>query len=177
MNKVGLWKITPTVTGTGASVASDGTVVVSSGGTNFQINGCFPADFVNFKVMVWDYRASAATALFMSMGSSRAGSSHAYGFVSVTTANVLSNFGTGGQDAFEFPMVTRTNRSTGGEITFIAPNLAQETTVTCQCTDADVPFRSMGGMHLADTAYTDLRVATLNTQTITSLNMAFYGYN
>lgn len=49
MNAVGLWKITPTVSGTGVTVASDGDVVLSAAPEPFIT--AFNADYRNYRIL------------------------------------------------------------------------------------------------------------------------------
>ena len=177
----GLQKITPTsVSGTGVSVASNGDVVISSGGTNFTVNGCFTSEFANYKIIVRNFQiSSGATALYAALGTSNTGTSHKFAGVYVSTSNTVTGLSNASASRFELPVVARgAGSSTGCEFTLIGPQLAQETTFLASGIDSDngALFRTYGGQHTGDTSFTSLYFSTNTSETISSCAISIYGY-
>lgn len=180
MNAVGLWKITPTsVSGTGATI-SNGDVVVTSGGTNFTVNGAFTSDFANYKIFVRNFQISgSATALYLALGTSNTGTAHKYAGIYVATTPSVAALGNAGTSRFELPAVARgAGSSVSCEITLIGPQIAQETLYNALGIDSDngALFRAYGGQHTADTSYTSAYFSTNTTETITACTVSIYGY-
>ena len=176
----GLQKIIPTsVSGTGASIASNGDVVVASGGNNFTVNGCFTSEFANYKLLVRDLRTSAGSALQLSMGTSASGTSHKYAGVYVNTSGAVAGIGNSGTSLWELAVIGRnTTTSVGCDTTLISPYLSTETTYTSIGVDSDngALFRSNSGMHTGDTSFTSLYFSLASTYTITSCTISIYGF-
>jgi hypothetical protein len=178
---VGLVKIVPSsVTGTGASVASNGDIVVTNGGTDFTVNGIFSALYQNYLFTVCDFRASGATGLFVSMGTSKSGTSHKFGGITISSGGAVTSDSSAGANAFSTGIVTRgVADSAGGEFKLYGPFLAVETSFTTSGSDSDNSGlgRFGGGRHMIDASYTAVIFSTFSTPTVTSCRVSVYGYN
>lgn len=178
--KTGLIKITPSsVSGTGASIASNGDVTVSSGGANFTVNGCFSSDYVNYKIIISDFRSSIAAAVRLALGTAAGTTEYRFSEINVSTAGVVGGSGNAGTSSFICPIVSRgTTDSAGGEITLFSPQQSIETSFICLATDSDTsgPYRQGAGRVLNNTAYTACYFL-LDTATFTSIRVSIYGYN
>ena len=181
MNAVGLWKITPTsVSGTGASIDANGDVVVSSGGANLTVNGVFSTDYKNYRILVSDFKASGASSIQLSMGTSATGTSHKWAAVFVSSAGVVNGTGSAGAAFFDCPIITRsTTDSAGGEIVLFSPFESIETSVVCSGSDSDNGsiMRQMSGRLINNTSYTACFFTLLGAVTFTSVRVSFYGFN
>lgn len=176
----GLQKIIPTsVSGTGASIDSTGNVVVSSGGTNFTINGCFTSEFSNYKFVVRDFKSSNSTALYCALGTSNTGSDHRYAGVYVNSGGSVAGIGTSAASRFELPCIGRgTTISTGCEFTLVGPYKTEETTFFGMGVDSDTGaiYRSNSGINLSNTSFSAVYFSTDQGYTITSCNVSIYAY-
>jgi hypothetical protein len=181
MNQIGLWKVTPTsVSGTGATIDSDGNVVVLGGGTNFTVNGAFSADFSSYKIIVQNFRLNAAGGLFMALGTSNTGTSHNTSELTVNSAGAITGAGTASASRFALPLVSRAgNTDVACEVTLVSPFQATETFISGTGTDTNTAglFRLYGGINLARTSFSALHFSTATTETISVAVVKIYGYN
>jgi hypothetical protein len=119
MNAVGLWKITPSsVSGTGATIAGNGDVVVSSGGTSVTIVDCFTSDYSNYKVIVSNIQLASTAGMTVQLRTASTTKTTGYywagylvnytaGFASAdsrgtNTSSWAGSIGTTGRVAFSF---------------------------------------------------------------------------
>ena len=181
MNQIGLWKITPTsVSGTGATIDSDGSVVVLGGGTNFTVNGAFSADYSSYKIIVSNFRLNTAGGLFMALGTSNTGTSHNTSELTVNAAGSIAGAGTATASRFNLPIVSRGGTTdTSCEVTLISPFQVAETFMSGTGTDTNTAgaFRLYGGINLARTSFSALHFSTQTTETISVAVVKIYGYN
>ena len=179
MNAVGLWKVTPTsVTGTGASIDSNGDVVVSSGGSNVTLNGVFSADFKNYKILASEFLCSAVSGLRLAMGTTITGTSHRSTQLVVPQSGVLSASGSD-SGYFVWPIVCRsTTDSAAGNCELYSPFLPIETSFVSIGTDSDITGvgRNAYGRLLNNTSYTACYVA-VDAGNINDLRLSVYGFN
>lgn len=177
---MGLVKVVPTsVSGTGASINSNNDVVVTSGGSNFTINGAFSSLYANYKVLIRGFRASAATDLFMSLGTSLTGTAHKFSGFYVSTGGTITGYGNTGATRFQLPTVGRSTTLDGHcEVTLFGPQIAAETGLTAFGVDQDngALGRSLWGYHTGDTSFTALYFTTSSTETISNITVSIYGY-
>lgn len=91
MNAVGLWKITPTVSGTGMSV-SNGEIVLSSV-TDGEIRSVFTSDFRHYR-FIWQLNASSTIGVNMRMlsGTSTVDSGSVYTYAAVGYVSDGTNY-------------------------------------------------------------------------------------
>jgi hypothetical protein len=181
MDSIGLWKITPTsVSGTGASL-SGSNVVVTSGGSNFTVNGAFNSNFRNYKVLISDFRVSAASYIYVALGTSNTGTAHSS--VELTLNASTNSSSVGGVTAstrWLLPIVARnTTDSVAGEVTIFTPAIAIETSFTALGVDSAAAglARWANGWNSANTAFTSLFFSTQTAETFTSCVVQIYGYN
>jgi hypothetical protein len=188
MNAVGMWKITPSsVSGTGATIAANGSVVVASGGTSVTLEGVFSADYENYEVIFSNWRGSAVGALQMQLrvgGSTSATGyyySTCYGAGNYSGTVNMTAVGAANQTTFLTDALcgTGAGSASGAKATLYQPNLASTTGFTGLCIDQRTSGNGrhgFSGFHSATTAYTGLVVsATLGN--FTSLTVSVYGYN
>jgi hypothetical protein len=185
MNAVGMWKITPTsVTGTGASIQSDGSVLVASGGTTFTILGAFPTDFQVFDVVINDYTLSGDAGCNFQLRTGVTTSNTGYYFGNVFGSGFYNGTGSSfsslaNQTSFDPRMISGTGGGGGGRITLYNVNLAKPTGVTVQATDPRVGGSAMfssSGYHSVATAY-DQIVFNVSGVNFTRARVSIYGYN
>jgi len=178
--KAGLWRLTPTsVSGTGASIVN-GNVVVSSGGTNFTVNGVFSSKFRAYKLIISDFRTSAPTDIKLALGTSNTGSDHRFaGFFVNTSGNYTGIAGSTGTTRIALPCVARTTVAGACEVTIVSPNLAGRTHVMSTGVDSDSGslLRTINGVVNNNTQYTSMFFSTDSTETITGCTIQIYGYN
>jgi hypothetical protein len=176
MNKVGLWKMIPTVTGTGGSVDSDGNVIISSGTTaGVVINDCFTDDFRNYRIIVSE--ATMSTSGFFTLRLSENGTPN-------TTANSYTRIGgiaTGGALTFSTETINNfffgsagTTASLNAVFDMTAPKIATPTHWNCNSFSSSAWFGTMG-RHNQSTAYDGLEI-DCNTGTM-NCRVSVYGYN
>lgn len=173
----GLVKIVPSsVSGTGATIASNGDVVVSGGTSSFVINGAFPTQFLNFKILVTNFIASTATGVYFRLGTV-VDSSYKYAGIYVNTSGTVTGYGNAAQQFFDAPIVWRSGHSASGEVTIQQPNVSKYTTfyATGSDTDNGSMYRASNGVHLVNTAYTTLTM--LAGANFTAITVSIYGYN
>jgi hypothetical protein len=141
MNQVGLWKITPTaVSGTGATIQSDGSVLVVSGGTTFTITNCFTTDFQVYQVIINDLTLSSITSVDFQLRTATTTSATGYytsnAFISAQYGGTTYS-GTSAANATTFGtrMISTTSGGGGGKITFFNPFLATSTGIMTEVFD------------------------------------------
>ena len=178
-NESGMIKITPTsVSGTGASIGTDGNVVVLSGGSNVTVNGIFSSLFRTYKIICTDCRATSATATFVALGTSNTGTAHAYAGFDVNVSGAITGTGNAGTTRWLLPMIPRnTTQSVACEFTVFTPFLEIESSYVAHGIDSATfgMARYYAGFHSGDTSFTSLFFSTSSTELFTSLNIAIYG--
>jgi hypothetical protein len=178
LNQVGLWRMTPTVSGTGVSI-SQGTITATAA-TSAVVSNCFSANYDFYRLIV-RYQTSGTQSLFMQL---RAGASDAatnynwsqvqgyLGFgvtVARSTAQTQMEIGAASNGAFW-------NAAT---LDILGPALAEPTTFTNHNTRNDnnyqVPANYLyDGNHSTATAYDSCRLFVAS-GTFTA-KFAIYGY-
>jgi hypothetical protein len=177
MNGIGMWKVTPTsVSGTGATISSTGSVIVASGANAVNIENCFTSDFSSYEVVISNMRVSTDSNVNWRFRS-------AAGLISTSTYYVGGSGG-GAYGAAVTQVLTNlivAPAATGGaKFTIVNPQIAEETGFYCFGTD----FRAAGnsgsilsGFENSNTSMTGLTVYCNNGgATITAATIAIYGY-
>jgi hypothetical protein len=186
--QAGMWKITPTsVSGTGATIAPDGSVLVASGGTSVTLEGVFSAKYQNYEVIFSNWRGSAVAVLNMQLRVG--GSTSATGYYYSTSFGTGFYTGTGNMQAVgnanatvistDALCNTSAGSASGARATFYQPNLAVHTGFTGFSIDARTGGNGrhgFSGFHNVATAYTGL-VVSGSSGNFTSLTVSVYGYN
>jgi hypothetical protein len=177
-DKIGLWRITPTsVSGTGATIVGSD-VVVSSGGTDFTINGIFSASYKSYKVIISNFTSVSATDLAISFGTAKTGTSHRWAQVICNTSGTVFGQGNAGANSMQFAVSRGSTTAVAANIEIISPFETIETSVTASSVDAgtDGIYRSTIGYHNEDVSITSLFVSTTGANFVTC-RVAIYGYN
>lgn len=182
----GLVQIVPTsVSGTGSTLSSKGTVSVSSGGSSVTIEGCFNSDFQDYEVIVSNWRGSAVAVMNLQLrvgGSTSAtgyylGYSYGPNFYSGT--GTMTAVGLSNQTLWSTDALCGTDTESGLKFTVYQPNLAKTTGLTGLNIDARTGGNArhgFSGWHNVATAYTSL-VLSCNSGNFTTLSVKIYGYN
>ena len=178
LNEIGMWRMTPTVSGTGVSIS--GGTITATAATSAVVNNCFTTDF-DFYRMIVRYQTSSTQPLFMCL---RTGATNAItnynwsqvqgylGFgvtVARSTAQTQMEIGSASNGAFW-------NAAT---IDILGPRLAEPTTFTNHNTRNDnnyqVPANYLyDGNHSTATAYESCNLFVAS-GTFTA-KFAIYGY-
>ena len=179
MNAVGLWRTTPTVSGTGVSI-SKGTITATAA-TTANVTNCFSSDY-DFYKMVIRYQTSTTNDLFMQLrnGAVNAITNYNYSYI-----QAYLGFGVTvvRQNAQTQGLVgTSTNGAfwSGATVDIMGPYLAEPTTYHSDNTRNDANYTNvanyiMDGNHTTATAYDGLRLFVAS-GTFTA-KFAIYGYN
>jgi hypothetical protein len=177
MNGIGMWKVRPTsVSGTGATINSTGSVIVASGANAVNIEGCFTSDFSSYEVVISNMRVSTDSNVNWRFRS-------ASGLVNTSSYYVGGSDGTayGAAVTQVLTNLIAAPAATGGaKLTIINPQLAEESGFYCLGTD----FRAAGnsgkmisGFENSNTSMTGITVYANNgAATITAATIAIYGY-
>ena len=182
--KTGLIKITPSaVSGTGASIQSDGSVLVATGGTTFTITDAFPTSFQVFQVVVNDMILSAdaginlqlRTATTTSITGYYYGAAYSQGFYVAGTNHEM------GVNANQLlpRMISGTGGGGGGTLMFYNVNLAKPTGYTYIAMDPRAGGAAVfggSGYHSVSTAYSSI-VFNSGGPNFTRCRVSIYGYN
>jgi hypothetical protein len=181
---VGLVKIVPSsVTGTGASVASDGSVLVVSGGTTFTITDCFNADYEIYEVLVNDLTLSTATGIDFQLRTATTTSTTGYytggAFISgIYGQTAFSGASTANGSTYGGRIISGTGGGGGAKITFFNPFLATPTGIMPESFDPRAGGASViqtAGYHSVAASYTSL--VFNSTANFTKCRVSVYGYN
>ena len=186
MNQIGLWKVTPTsVSGTGASIQSDGSVLVASGGNTFTITGCFNGDFEAYQIVITDMTLSTDSSIFLQLrtGSTTSATAYYYGWLigsafyngTGTTASSLTN-----QTVYDARILATTGGGGGGVINIFFPFLSKPTTFATVSSDARTGGAAVfgaSGFHNVSTSYTSLVFTNSPVANFTRCRVSIYGYN
>jgi hypothetical protein len=182
----GLVKITPSsVSGTGATIQSNGSVKVASGGIDVTISGIFSSSFENYEIVVSNWQADSVRALLFGLRNS--GGTSVTGYYTSTSYGVGFYNGTGNMVAVGTPnsasantdALTSSTTQSGAKWTFFQPFLAKTTGYTGFVIDARTSGNGrhgFSGFHNVATSYTDLVIGQ-SAGTITSMTVEIYGYN
>jgi hypothetical protein len=186
--QAGLWKITPTsVSGTGATIATNGSVLVASGGTSVTLEGVFSADYENYEVICSNWRGSAVATLQIQLRVGGLTSATGYYYSTSFGANnysgtvTMTAVGAANQTVFNTDALcgTGAGSASGAKVTLYQPNLASTTGFTGLAVDQRTSGNGrhgFTGFHSATTAYTGL-VISGSSGNFTSLTVSVYGYN
>lgn len=181
----GLVKITPTsVSGTGASIQTDGSVLVVSGGGTFTVENCFNSSFENYEIIISDMTLGTDSGTTMQLRNSGGTSTSGYyygfawgsGFYNGTgiSASSLAN-----QSAMDLRIIAAGAGGGGGRVLVTCPNLAKVTGFSATSFDPRVTGSAIfgaNGYHNSNTSYTSL-VFGAGATTFTRCRVNFYGYN
>jgi hypothetical protein len=183
---VGLMKITPSsVTGTGATIAGNGDVVVAAGGNSVTIENCFSASHQNYEVVFSNWRGTAVSVLNMQLrnvvGTSNTQYyvSYAFGAGNYSGTVNMTAVGVANQSVLATDALCGTTTESGLRCTFYQPQLAKTTSYTGLTVDARTGGNGrhgFSGFHNVATAYTSL-VVSCGTGNFTTLTVSIYGYN
>lgn len=183
MNAVGLWKITPSsVSGTGATIQSDGSVLVASGGTTFTITDAFNTDYQTFQVVINDLILASDAGINFQLRTATTTSTTGYYYGTSYGGGFYAgaaNSATGANAAnWDVRIISGSGGGGAAFITFYNPNLAKPTSITYTSVDARVngaPIYGGSGYHSVSTAYSSL--VFNSTPNFTRCRVSIYGYN
>jgi hypothetical protein len=157
MNAVGMWKIAPTVSGSGVTIDADKNIILTAA-TAAVMTDAFPADFYNFVVYLSDFSGTSSSNLQLQLYTTvaiatnyRSGgrfSTYAGSFGDV--ASITTHFGVGS--------VTSASDKTSAVCTIFNPNLAVITGYKSEVSNRDAWFAN-GGQNTNTTAYTNLSLS------------------
>jgi hypothetical protein len=177
MNQVGLWRMTPTVSGTGVAI-SQGTIT-ATGATSAVVNNCFSSNFDFYRMMI-RYQTSSSQALYMRLrtGASDADTNYNYSLVQGYLGFGVTVARTSG-GAFEVAQSTNGSFWSASVIDLMGPALAEPTTFTIHNTRTDANYAQSSnylydGNHSTATAYTSLNLFTFSGTF--NAKFAIYGY-
>lgn len=179
----GLVKIIPTVSGTGASVAANGTVTVASGGTSFTIINAFNADFEAYEVVISDLTLSTDTGINLQLRTATTTSTTGYYYMTqYGAANYngagLTTSSSANQANWDPNILAGAGGGGGAKMTLINPFLAKKTTISGIGTDARTTGNARGafsGFHDPATSYVSLVISS--PANFTRCRVAVYGWN
>jgi hypothetical protein len=129
MNAVGLWKITPTVSGTGMAIVND--EIIMTDVTDGEIRLVFNSDYRHYR-MIFQYNSSTTLGLNMRMlsGTSTVDSGSVYTYAAVGWVSNGTNYTDNGELQTSFPLGGGGSNDGGSAykiMDFIGPNLAGRT--------------------------------------------------
>jgi hypothetical protein len=177
MNQVGMWRMTPTVSGSGVAI-SEGTIT-ATGATSAIVNNCFSGDYDFYRMMI-RYQTSSSQALYMRLrtGGSDAQTNYNYSLVQGYLGFGVTVARTSG-GAFEVAQSTNGSFWSASVIDLMGPSVAEPTTFTIHNTRTDANYVQPAnylydGNHSTATAYESLNLfvfsGTFNAK------FAIYGY-
>lgn len=179
MNQIGMWKMLPTVSGSGVSIA-DGTITATAA-TEAIITNAFTTDFDFYRLMI-RYQTSTTNLLFMQL---RTGASNAATNYNYSEVQAYLGFGvTVARSAAQAQMQIGSNSNgafwQSSVIDIFGPRLAEPTTWNTNNTRNDANYGNIAnylynGNHSTATGYESCRIF-VSTGTFTA-KFAFYGYN
>jgi hypothetical protein len=176
---MGLIKITPTsVTGTGASIAANGDVVVISGSNSFVVNGIFNATYLSYRIMISEYTASTDAGIIVAMGSAIGGTSHNWAGPSFS-ATTMTQGGATATTNWDIGIVAGAGLTSGCAMDIYNPFTVSETSFNSLSVDSRGSFQGrirVGGVS-GNTSYTGMAFATNTGANFTSVRVSVYGYN
>lgn len=183
MNQIGLWKIVPTVSGTGATVDATGTVTVASGSTSFTIINAFNADFESYEIVLSDLTLSTDSGINLQLRTATTTSTTGYYYMTqFGAANYngagLTTTSAANQTVWDPNILAGTGGGGGAKITLINPFLAKKTTISAIGTDARATGNARGafsGFHDPATSYVSLVISS--PANFTRCRVSVYGYN
>jgi hypothetical protein len=179
----GLVKIIPTVSGTGASVDSTGTITVSSGTTSFTVIDAFNSNFEAYEIVVSDLTLSTDAGIAMQLRTSTTTSTTGYYYMASYGAAFYSGSGltttsSANQTSWDLFTLAGSGGGGGARFTLVNPFLSKKTTLSGGSTDA----RSTGnarmpitGFHDPSTSYTSFVLSSA--ANFTRCRVSVYGYN
>jgi len=175
---MGLVKITPTsVTGTGASIAANGDVVVTSGSNSFVVNGIFSATYFSYRIMISEYTSSFDAGIIVAMGSAIGGTSHNWAGPSFN-ASTMTQGGATSTTNWDIGIVASVGLTSGCAMDIYNPFTVSETTFNSLSVDSRGSFegRIRAGGVSGNTSYTGMAFATNTGANFTSVRVSVYGY-
>jgi hypothetical protein len=180
--KVGYVKVIPTVTGTGATVASNGTITVASGSTSVTIT-CFTADFEVYDVVISDLTFNLDSGMLLQLRTGTSTSATGYYVSSLYGAGFYNGAGVTGasganQANFDANFLSSSNGGGGGKITLFNPFLAKPTSIVVAATDPRTGGNGRlmaSGFHNVSTSYNQLVLSS--PANFTRARIAIYAYN
>lgn len=136
MNAIGLWLITPTsVAGTGVTLS--GAAVNFSSSTSISVNGCFSADWTNYRIVVTGTSTADTDAVFRFRASGSDTATNVYQFASQGYFGAARNDASGtALSAISFTPSFGSGRTSGASIEVYRPY----TTDSWKATNANVTF-------------------------------------
>lgn len=178
MNKIGMWKITPTSV-VNATIGTYGRVTVTTQ-TTASLNGIFTADFLNYRVIFKLTACSAASNLLCKLRASGTDSSASYTWSAIVTGNTgASAVSTSGAGTSINPNFLNNSIPRGQSVSeWFGPNEAANTTFTFVDDFNDTvaqQMRSGGGIHTVNTAYDGLTWSVSSGTYSATIDV--YGYN
>jgi hypothetical protein len=184
MNQVGMWKITPSaVSGTGASIQTDGSVLVATGGTTFTITDAFPTDYQVFHLIINDLILSTDQGILFRLvtGGTASQTGYYYGlaFGSAGYGGTYNTETGANQTSFSPRIISGTGGGGAASIMVYQPNLAKPTSFTYTSSDpraGGAPIFHGSGYHSVATAYSSITFLT-NGANFTRCRVSIYGYN
>jgi hypothetical protein len=180
LNQIGMWKITPTVSGTGVSVASNGDVTLTAAPEPFIT--AFNADFLNYRIL---FQLTAftggASGVFMRMASGTTPNTTALNYRNVGyenaytggAAGVVSNNGT--VASWNVGRVDNTGQFSAFTCDVLAPFATAYTNFNSTFRDFAISGLQNGYLQVT-TSYNGFNLRTNGTNTMTGTVQVF-GYN
>jgi hypothetical protein len=175
---VGYYKITPSsVSGTGTSIASNGDVIVTSGGTTFTVNGVFSSAFRNYRIHITDFEASSDMGMIMAFGTSFTGTAHNYSGLVSDTAGTLAHQGGANLASIDIGLVANSLYTSAGVLDIFNPfESNRETNLVGMAMDSrGGAVRYRGGHVRTTTSYTAFIMGSNTGATYTSCRLAIFG--
>lgn len=179
----GLTRLSPSaVSGTGASIGSTGKILVSSGGANFSIQGCFSSAFSSYRIKIPRLVGSTTSVLQVQlMNGASAISTGTYDFdLAYRTASTPNAVATSSATALNMSGAS-TQPVKSGWLEVDMPASAVGTAFNWKLFETPAagasPGQVLGGGFQRDaTAYDGIRFL-VNAGTITSAEVVVYGYS
>lgn len=184
----GLVKMIPTVSGTGATVSSTGTITVASGGNSVTISNCFTSSFDVYDVIVSNFLPASGTevlAIQLRAGSSTSNTGYYYGttyggnsYSGTTTVTTVgsANASSWGTDI----LASASGNPAGFRCTIFNPYQNSKSSYVGQSNDARTGGNArlgFSGFHNVSASYDSLVLFASNSANISTLTVQIYGYN
>lgn len=155
----------------------------ATSGTTLTIDSCFTSTYDAYRIVVSDYRTTAAstgnTTMVLRASGTDSTSNYAYGYAHQALFNSTSLTVGGTQSGSNWDLILQPDTTAiGTVIDLINPNLAQYTTITSSgvvgAKSTALGLRIVSGLHAASSAYDGFKMTTVGT--IANIKVRVYGY-
>lgn len=181
----GLVQVIPTsVSGTGATLLSSGTVFVANGSTSFTIVNCFNATYDVYEVVISDMTLSTDAGILFQLRTLNTTSATAYYYSNGYGANFYNGTGAptvvslANQANWDLGILAGSAGGGGAKVTIANPYLSKKTTISGVGTDPRTTGNgrlSFSGFHDLATAYVSLVISS--PANFNRCRVSIYGYN